>query len=661
MRDPIEAMDLRDDESPETIAWQERANVAAAEYLSTLHGRDDMQRRIAALLTDTRQAPVVGRGGRWFQQVVLNTADQEPVVAVRDRPSGEPRVLVDPNALSVERGKSVTVLAVVPSPDGSTLACTIMEAGAEVFELLLIDVETGESLPDRIPWNVANLTWLPDSSGFWCTTRAVIEGEYRVPLYRHLLGTELTAPILTPPDTVDATVVVSAHGEHVALRTGNAEQRMDWIIRDGVLEPLLLGLPGSFAGAFDVDDLIAITDHEAPRGRLVRIPVATAGDTSTWTELLAESDHVLRQVAVVGATIVLGSLREASCEIRLLDGSGTVVEEVDLGAPGAVGSVAFGASHPSLPMFIVGDDEISFVRSTFDSSWSVYRYAVTERRLEVLTAPTIEVDGFVVSTRSAVSSDGAIVPAHVVHRADLDISVPQPTLIYGYGGFNISNLPSFTSSWTAWVEAGGVFVLAHLRGNSEYGSDWWRQGRREVKQQTFDDLYAVAEELIAAGVTTSGQLAVRGESNGGLLTGAAIVQRPDLWAGVSSDVPILDLLGYEHDPLTYAIGKEEYGDPRVAAEAEWLRRISPVHNVEAASYPAVLVTAGANDPRCPTWHSRVFVDLLQQAQSGEAPILLRVYEDQGHGAAGVSDRSAKEADWLTFLATATGLDVRSES
>jgi prolyl oligopeptidase len=306
-------------------------------------------------------------------------------------------------------------------------------------------------------------------------------------------------------------------------------------------------------------------------------------------------------------------------------------------------------------MFKTGDDEISFVFSTFDLSPTVYRYVISEKRLEVVGAQPVEIEGLVVSTIAAVSADGVEVPAHVVHRADLDVSVPQPTLVYGYGGFNLAYLPSHLGEYAAWVEAGGIYVLAHLRGGSELGTEWWLGGRREHKQNTFNDLYAVAEHLIATGRTTSAQLAVKGESNGGLLTGAAIAQRPDLWAAVVSDVPIYDLLGMVRDPLTFAIGQVEYGDPANPVEAEWLRAISPVENVQPASYPAILVTAGENDPRCPTWHARKFVDLVQRAQIGDAPVLLRVYGGQGHGAAGLGAIAGKDADWLAFAANATGL------
>jgi prolyl oligopeptidase len=649
-------MDLTDS-SLETLAWQADHDAGAAAHLASLPGQAELQRRVAERLTDTRQAPLTGRGGRWFQQLVLDPSAEQAVLVVRDRPDGQPRVLVDPNAMTVDRDTPVTVLSASPSPDGRTVACTVMEAGTERFELLLVDVDSGGPVDHPVTGAVSSVTWLPDSSGFWCSTREVVDGELRCFLHRQVLGAPPAPPLLVPGSLTDAAVLVSEDGEHAAVRTGNTEQRLDWAIRGGELTPLLRELPGGFAGAFDGDDLVVITDDGAPRGRLVRIPVATAGDPSTWTELLAESEDVLRAVAVVGDAIVLGHLRDAACHLRLLDRSGAVLDEIELVGDGTIGAHPVGASHPALPMFTIGDGEISFIRSTFGSSWAVYRYVIAERRLELVTPPAIEVDGLVVTTVSAVSSDGASVPAHVVHRADLDVSVPQPTLLHGYGGFNLAYLPAFSAPWAAWVESGGILVVAHLRGGSELGSTWWQQGRRATKQLTFDDLYALAEELISSGRTTADQLAVEGSSNGGLLAGAAIVQRPELWAAVACDVPILDLLGYERDPLTYAIGREEYGDPRIPEEAEWLRAISPVHNVEPSAFPAVLVTAGANDPRCPVWHARAFVGLLEQADTGGRPILLRVYEDQGHGVAGLQASSSRDADRLAFCAAAVGLEI----
>ena len=644
-----------EDDNPDSLAWQDERSARAAAHLAALPGRDALAASIAAKLSDTRLTPVVGCGGRWFQKAVLDPGADEPVVVVRDSPAGEPRVLLDPNKISADRGKPVSAMLFVPSPDGRFLAATISEAGAELNELVLIDVETGERLPDAIPQNVSNLTWLADSSGLILGSREVVDGVQEWPLYRHILATPLGEPLTSPRGVGDVRPIVSSDGAHVLVATGNTEPRLDWMIEGNALVPFLPDVEGGISGVVHDGDLYALLTGGTPRGRLVRIPVATRTDRSTWVELVPESEDVLRYLDVVNGVIVLGYLRDAVSGLRLLSLDGGLIEDIDVPGEGVISAWPYGASHPALPMFVSGDDEISFVRSTFTTAWAVYRYVVSERRLELVTAPAVTLSGVVVRTVTPTASDGAALPTQVVHRDDLDTSVAHPTLIYGYGGFNMSQILSFSAEFASWVEAGGVFVFAHLRGGSEFGSDWWLQGRRDVKQQTFDDLYAIAEHLIETGLTTREQLAVKGESNGGLLTAAAAVQRPDLWAGIACDVPLTDLLGFARDPLTYYIGRDEYGDPNVPEEAEWLRRLSPVHNVQLATYPALLVTAGANDPRCPTWHARVFVNAVEQAQQGDAPILLRVYADQGHSASGVHDSSKKCADWMAFLARATGL------
>lgn len=647
-------MDLKE-ETPETLSWQSARSATAETHLAGLPAREEFARRVEALLADGLHHPVVRRGDRWFQQAAVDRTADQPVIVVRDSPAGTPRVLVDPNALSAQGDIPLALGDMVPSPDGRLLAFTLTSAGAEISELGILDVETGEMLPDRIDGSVNHICWGPDSLSFWFSGREVIDGRFEFPVRQHHVGGDTDAPLTLPSGIMDPVVIASQDGRHISIRTGNTEPRFDWIIRDGKVVPFLRDLPGGFVGEFHGDDFLAIVDHGAPRGRLVRIPVDTASDIDTWTELVGESEEVLRRVAVVDGVIVLGSLREAASRLRLLDLDGGELESIDLGEPGTISMYPIGASHPALAMFAVGDGEISFVRSTFSSSWATYRYLIGERRLELVVPAEVVIDGLVVTTVSATSSDGAPVTAHVVHLAGLDRSVPQPTLLYGYGGFNVSYLPALDASFSAWMQSGGVFVLSHLRGGSEFGAQWWRQGMRETKQRTFDDLYAVAEQLIADGWTTREQLVAKGESNGGLLTGAALVQRPDLWAAVVSDVPILDLVNYDRDPLTYAIGRGEYGDPSVPIEQEWLRAISPAHNVRPADYPATLITGGANDPRCPVWHIRVFVDELERAQQGSAPTLMKVYAGQGHHSAGISASSAKHADWLAFAAFHSGL------
>lgn len=648
--------DLRQ-ETPETLAWQEQRSGVAAETLRALPGFDTFREGVLARLVDTRRSPVVRRSDVWFQHQVLDPAAEHPVVTARRGLDTEPRVLVDPNALSSSRGVPVQLLWTSPSPDGQVLAYAVMAGGTEVAEVSLLDVATGAPLPDAVPWSV-NFppSWLPDSSGFWCSARQVVDGVFSMPVYRYLIGEPAPdSPLELPATCIFPRPEVSEDGRYVGIASGNTEARLDHVLTEQGLQPLLEGESGGATGRFVGDDLVAIVDGKAPRGRLVRIPVATSRDPGTWTELLAESGDVLRWLEIVDERIVLGYLRDATARVRVLELDGSVVAELDLPGQGVVGTVAAGAAHPSLPMFAVGEGEVSFVFSTFTSAPAVYRYVVGEDRLEVVDPPVLELEGLTVTTLEATSADGTRVPAHVVHRADLDLSQSHPTLVHGYGGFNLAWLPSYLGLYAPWVEAGGLYVLPHLRGGSDFGADWWHGGMRENKQHTFDDLFAVAEELIARGWTTPAQLAAQGESNGGLLAGVAVTQRPDLWAAVVADVPILDVLGMVADPLTYAIGRGEYGDPLDPAEAEWLRAYSPVANVQAVDYPATLLIAGANDPRCPAWHARVFLELLEQAQTGSAPVLLRVHHDQGHGAGGARATADKAAEWLALCADRTGL------
>ena len=650
--------DLRQ-ETPETAAWQGERNQAAEELLRALPGYDTFRAAVLARLVDTRRSPVMRRGGVWFQHQVVDPAAEHPVVTVRSGLDAEPRVLVDPNALSAARRVPVQLLWTSPSPDGSLLAYAVTAGGTELAEVSLLDVATGSPLPDLVPWSVNfPLSWLPDSSGFWCSARQVVDGAFSMPVYRYLLGHPAPErPLDLPASCIFPRPEVSADGRYVAVASGNTEPRLDHVLTADGLQPLLEGLAGGATGRFVRDDLVAIVDGDAPRGRLVRIPVATSQDKTTWSELLAESADVLRWVEVVDDRIVLGYLRDATARVRVLDLEGVVVAELDLPGEGVVGTVAAGAAHPSLPMFAVGDGEVSFVFSTFVSAPAVYRYVISENLLSLVDPPVLELEGLTVRTIEATSTDGTKVPAHVVHRAHLDLAAPHPTLVHGYGGFNLAWLPSYLGLYAPWVEAGGIYVLPHLRGGSDFGADWWRGGMRENKQNTFDDLFAVAEELVVRGWTSTSQLAVQGESNGGLLAGAAVTQRPDLWAAVVADVPILDVLGMVADPLTYAIGRGEYGDPHDETEAKWLHGYSPVANVRPADYPATLLIAGQNDPRCPAWHARVFLDLLERAQTGTGPLLLRVHQDQGHGAAGAGATADKAAEWLALCAERTGLAV----
>jgi protease II len=268
--------------------------------------------------------------------------------------------------------------------------------------------------------------------------------------------------------------------------------------------------------------------------------------------------------------------------------------------------------------------------------------------------PAARIDGLSIKRMWATSKDGTRVPADVVHRGPLDMSRPHPTLVHAYGGFNMALMPAYLGHLERFVAAGGVYVTAHLRGGGEYGTEWWRQGRMAAKQNVFDDLFAVCEQLIGDGITRPDLLAFQGGSNGGLVAGVAITQRPDLFRAVVAQVPLLDLLRAGRFALVM-----EFGDPQNPANAQVLAAYSPYHNVREASYPAVLLDAGENDPRRPAWHSRKMAARLQAANLSEHPILLRVWKDSGHVGGNKSTLIDQSADWLAFVMQELGMELPS--
>ena len=649
--------DLRTD-NPDAVAWQTERT---AETLAALHAIDGYEAFGASVLryADAAQLWTPVRAGKlWFQQRRPDPDADLPVITVRDSVAGTPRVLVDFNDHAVDDGPVISPGWVSPSPDGTVLAYSITAEGTEVNEVYLVDVATGDRLPDELPWNViAAPSWLPDSSGFWCLVNDITPDAVHMVIRRFILGepaSSWTAPL--PDDAQFPQPKVAKDGQSVAITTGNTELRVDYVItKDLQVKRLLVGVPGMFRGAVSDDTLYALTDNGAPRGRIVGIPLDTSTDLSSWTELLPESSDTITDFEIIDDTLVVSRLRDCAAVIDVIDLSTGISTEIPLPGRGGAGTLLERVFHPGLPVFTRGSDEISFIYSDPATAPAIYRYGLDDRRLECLEAPATALPDVTVSYITAVSADGIEIPAHVIHRADLDLSRAHPTLLYGYGGFQLAELPAYVNGYAAWIEVGGIYVVSHLRGGGEFGAHWWRDGRRERKQNTFNDFYAVAEKLLELGWTSRAQLAIYGASNGGLLAAVALTQRPDLWAAVVSDVPAVDLLNLDRYPFMYAIGREEYGDPRIAHERAWLAEFDPVANAKAAHYPATLVVAGANDPRCPAGQARLLVDTVRCAQTGDAPILLRVHAEQGHGTFRAADAARRLTEILAFCAEHTGL------
>jgi prolyl oligopeptidase len=649
-----------EDDTDEVLAWQAEQSRAAREALHGPH-TEALRRRLREVLVDSRVYAPDLRGGRWFGLALRPGADQ-PVLQVADELGGPARVLVDPDALSRAAGAPQSVDFAFPSPDGSRVAYGVSTAGAEVPVVHVVDVDSGEVLPDRVPLAMASaLAWAPDSSAFWfADADPGAAPALQLVLHRHEVGggTERVPgqpayrhPVVMPQ--------VSSDGRWLAAVVDHLAPRPDHVLdlATGQWRPFLLDADGAYQGAFLDDAWVALTTDGAPRGRLVAVPLDAADDRSRWRELLPESDVVLRNVARAGTAddplLVLSALVDATSRITVHRPDGTQVAQVALPAPGTAGYSGAGYNLPYAPMLSTTDEHrAALVHTTHTASAAVLAVDLRSGATRTASPATVELRGLQVRRFTATSADGTSVPYSVISRDDVD--EPVPALLHGYGGFNVAFTPGFLEHFTPVVDAGGAVVHCQLRGGGEYGVDWWQAGRQARKQRTFDDLYAVAEDLVRRGLAPADRLACFGGSNGGVLTAVAGVQRPDLWAAVVPDRPVLDLLSCTRDPYTLAAVAADYGMPLSPVDAPALAAWSPYQNVrDDVAYPPTLVVAGANDARCPAWHARKHVARLREAGGG--PVLLRVWEDSGHLNMDADAAVEKAAEWLSFVLERLGL------
>ena len=646
-QDPYRALEA---DTPDVLEWQRSLDATAVTRLQGWDGyarlRDLIEPRIAAHFVFAPQEC----GGRWFR---LALTPEGLGIVISGEPLGEGRVILVPDGLALDWW--------FPSPGGKYVAYGLSRGGDEQSVVHVADTATGEVLPDEIPFaSFAGLAWLPDDSGFYVSAGKAPDTEVAQKyIWFHRVG---SAPPSEPEDVPAREIFVypqiSPDGRWLVQHASEIETRPDQLLdrETGEWRPFLLDRPGVFIGEFVGDEYIAITSDGASNGRIVAIPVDAGDQPERWRELVAEGDGVLRDVRVVAGRLVVTALVDAHSRITVHELDGGLVAEVPLPGPGATGehSLSWGqAIYGSLVS--TASDSFTFAFSDLTRSGAVYRYFVESGELVQLSEPAIDFSDDVVTERlETTSTDGRPVRMWVVHRREVDRSEPRPTLLYGYGGWNIAFMPTFYGPLTALLDAGGVLAFANLRGGGELGWDGWQQGRLHSKQRTFDDLYAVAEYLIAEGVTARDRLALAGASNGGLLAAAAVTQRPDLWRAVCVLVPLTDMLRYKIDDFSVQC-VEEYGDPDDPADAPVLKAYSPVHNVhDGTAYPATLIVCGGDDIRCPAWHGRKLAAALAHANSGDHPILYRVWPGAAHMSA-VLGEAGWTAEWLGFVMNETGL------
>ena len=667
--DPYQWLETATDE---TLAWQTVQDDAAREYIRAWPGWQALRDGVA-------RATTAGQGfvfpayhdGLWISGRDLSGASrilpgkELATVQVLNGPAGDAiETLLDLN--EIPHTKPIQLGGLALSPDKKLMSYSILEGGGEKPVVRIVDRATGELLLDDLgvlyapPLVLGGVpTWLPHSNTLFYVALSVEAG--KVPalrLFRFHLGD-------APPHRAEALEINDpvvmlrfTHDKRFLMVMGGLVQQrpyylLDTADPDGPFVPFLKDVPGKFKGDVVRDQYICVTDDGASRGRVIAMPLRTPGDRSSWRELVPESDALITDVVVVGDRLVLCEVVDAASRLRVTRADGTIEGEIPLPGQGLVST----APGTALQLFTAIDtvargegDEIIFGFTSFDQSPSLHRCDVASRQTELLSAPAARIDGLVTTRVWAASKDGTRVPADVIHRGTCDLSRPRPTLVHAYGGFNMALMPAYLGHVEPFLDAGGVYVTAHVRGGGEYGTEWWMQGRMAAKQNVVDDLYAVCEQLIADGVTQPDLLAFQGSSNGGLLAGVALTQRPDLFRVVVAQVPLLDLLRAGRFALVM-----EFGDPQSPVDAPVLAAYSPYHNVRDASYPAVLLDAGENDPRCPPWHARKMAARLQAANRSGHSILLRVWRDSGHVGGSRSMQIDQSADWLAFVMQELGV------
>jgi prolyl oligopeptidase len=664
---------LEDSAAPETLAWSQAQDDVLAAQAADLPGRDQLRARVGELLGAGTVGTPSWRGDRQF--FLRRTAEQEHAVLLTVDPDGTERVLVDPIAL--DPTGATTLDAWQPSKEGRLLAYQLSVGGTEESVLHVLDVVTGESVDGPIDRaRYSPVAWLPGGEAFFYVRRLAPdlvpsdEAQYHRRVWLHRLGTDPADDALVFGDGLDKTnyygVNVSMDGRWlvVGASAGTAPRNDLWLADLGAgplerpdLRVVQQGVDASTSLHVGRDGRVYVfTDRDAPRGR---IAVTTPGDPSyeTWSDLVSEDDEaVLEGYAILdGDELSSGVLlcswtRHAMGEITVHDlTSGTRTGAVPL--PG-LGSVTGLSERPE------GGHEAWFGYTDHVTPSSVFHYdARTGATSLWATAPgTVEVPEVHARQVEYTSADGTVVRMVVVSPTK-EPDGPRPAILYGYGGFGVPLTPAYSAGVLAWVEAGGVYAIANLRGGSEEGEQWHRSGMRQHKQNVFDDFHAAAERLVADGWTGSDRLAISGGSNGGLLVGAAMTQRPDLYAAVVCSAPLLDMVRYEQFGLG-ATWSDEYGSASVPEELSWLLAYSPYHHVlDGVDYPATLFTVFDGDTRVDPMHARKMCAALQHATAGDRPILLRREGEVGHGARALSRTVALTVDTLAFAARWTGLSL----
>ncbi len=654
---------LEDLDSERTRAWIEAQNQLTFDYLQRIPARQRLLERLTQLWNYEKYSQPFKEGGRYFY-FKNDGLQNQSVLYTQESLEAEARVLLDPNTLSEDGTVALSGIAI--SRDGRYLAYGLSRSGSDWQEWKVRDIETGEDLPDHLRWiKFSGASWTPDGQGFFYSRydepppgREYESANYFQKLYYHRLGTPQSEDLLIyhRPDQKEWGFAggVTEDGNYLIISVWRGTDPKNLLFYKDLRDPnspvveLIREFEAdySFVGN-DGSRFWLLTDLDAPRRRLVAIDLDNPGQVQ---EVIPEAEETLQGVSLINNQFVAFYLKDAHTQIKTFALDGTYLGEIPL--PGLGSASGFGGKRY--------DTETFYTFTSFTTPPTIYRYDFTTGRSTLFRQPQVDFDpqAYEVQQVFYPSKDGTRIPMFLVHRRGLARTGDHPTLLYGYGGFGISLTPSFSVGLVAWLEMGGVYAQPNLRGGGEYGEAWHQAGTRLNKQKVFDDFIAAAEWLIAHGYTNPSKLAISGGSNGGLLVGACLTQRPDLFAAALPAVGVFDMLRFHKFTIGWA-WISEYGSPEDPEEFKALYAYSPLHNLKpGTAYPATLITTADHDDRVVPAHSFKFAAALQAAQGGSQPILIRIDTKAGHGAGKPTTKLIEEtADRWAFLVEVLGIQT----
>jgi prolyl oligopeptidase len=620
-------------------AWMDAQNQYTRDTLDTLPGRGALENRLRELMEISAVSSPDVRGNRYFTWR-REGGQAQWTVHVQEGLDGESRVILDPNVL--DKSGLTALQWFEPNPEGSLVAFGLYEAGDELAVLYLLDVESGEWLADEIPNRVRGVSWMPDGRSFIYHRLADVDNPYSTQILYHRVGRHYSQDQLIFEQYKEGKLAttwgpygfIDQSGKWLILGYWTGTDSLDLRVADFqhwlntgelLLNDILVNDSVISDGPVIGDTLFMRTTLGAPNGRVFAVDLKHP-QRDNWREIIPERrGAVITGVSAAKGILVVNYLKDASTRIERFDFDGKRLGEIEL--PG-IGTASVYTAEDRTEAF--------FAFESFNQPDSIYHVDLATGKSQLWVQPDVPVDPSLVEVSQVFyeSKDGTQVPMFLVHRKGLELDGDNPTLLTGYGGFSISRTPRFRATNFPWFESGGIWAVANLRGGGEYGEAWHRAGMLENKQNVFDDFIAAAEWLIDKGYTRTERLGIIGGSNGGLLTGAAVVQRPELFGAVVSAVPLLDMLRYQHF-LMARYWVPEYGSSEDPGQFEFLRDYSPYHQVKArVEYPAVMLTAGENDKRVHPLHARKMAALMQASTASdpsEDPVLLWVDRDAGHG------------------------------